>query len=122
MAEKREHKFITYKGKEILYIDYRNLVPETFLEAITQAHSFLMNSGKKDILELVDITGSFANDKVMEELKRTALESKPLIKKRAAVGITGVKKILLNVVNNFTKEKIIPFNTVEDALEYLASD
>jgi len=122
MADKREHKFITYKGKEILYVDYRNLIPETFLEVIPQAHHFIMNSGKKDILELVDITGSFGNDKVMEELKRTALESQALIKKRAVVGVTGVKKILLNALSNFTKEKILAFNTVEEALEYLSGD
>ena len=117
-----EHLFIQHKGKEILYTDYTNLTHDTFLDVIKKAHQLILTSGKKDILQVVDLTNSFGDDKVMDELKRTAKESKAYIKKRAIVGVVGIKKVLLGVVNNFSNEKIVPFKTVEEAKDWLAQD
>lgn len=39
--------------------------------------------------------------------------------KTAVLGITGVKKILLNVVNKLTNVNAKPFSNIEDAKDYL---
>lgn len=46
------------------------------------------------------------------------------ISKRAVLGITGIKKILLAGYNKVSGKgvKAIPFDTKEEALEYLVSD
>ena len=39
--------------------------------------------------------------------------------KSAVLGVTGIKKILLNGYNMIVKNKLEPFDTKEEALEYL---
>jgi hypothetical protein len=39
--------------------------------------------------------------------------------KNTALGINGVKKILLSAYNITVKNKLIPFDTKEEALEFL---
>ena len=41
--------------------------------------------------------------------------------KNAAIGVSGIKKILLQAYNLVVKDKLLPFNTKEEALEYLIS-
>ncbi len=42
-----------------------------------------------------------------------------LFSKTAVLGITGVKKILLNVVNKLTSVNAKPFTDIESAKDYL---
>ena len=37
----------------------------------------------------------------------------------AAIGVSGLKKILLQGYNLVVKDKIVPFNTMDEALNYL---
>ena len=53
-------KWITYKGKEILLDDYSNIMPEQFAPLIQQITNLTFQSGKKDILLNVDVTGAFS--------------------------------------------------------------
>ena len=40
--------------------------------------------------------------------------------KNTAIGVAGMKKVLLQAYNAVVKDKIIPFDTKEEALDYLA--
>ena len=112
-------KWITYKGKEILLDDYSNIMPEQFAPLIQQITNLTFQSGKKDILLNVDVTGAFANKEAINAFSESGKKSKILLKKTAVVGITGVKKILLNIVNKFTGLSAKPVSTLEAAKEWL---
>jgi hypothetical protein len=118
-------QFIEFKGKEIYYVDYSGIkTNEDFLTVIRQTNTFrekIKAEGKKDLLLLVDITGSFVYGEVLSEIKKAGKITKEITSKEAVVGITGGKKILLNIVKSFSNMNIKVFDTVEDAKEWLAN-
>jgi len=114
-------KWIEYKGKDILDYDYTNLQGDEFVETIKVLTDHLMNIGKEDILLLLDLTNSFTNKAVVNAFTEAGKRVRPVVKKTAVLGITGVKKVLLNVVNKLSSIDANPFSTKEDAKEWLIS-
>ncbi len=120
IIEKRT-KWIDYKGKEILLDDYTNLQGEELVETIEVLTNHLMNSGKKEILLLIDLNNSYTNKEVVNAFTEAGKRVRPVVKRTAVLGITGVKKILLNVVNKLSSIDANPFSTEEDAKDWLIS-
>jgi hypothetical protein len=119
-------RFLNHKGKSIYYVDYSNIgTKEEFLEIIKQTHAFreiVKAEGKRDQLMLVDVTGSFIYGEILEEIKVGGKETREIISKQAVVGITGSKKVLLNIFNKVTQMEMKVFGTVEDALNWLVTE
>jgi hypothetical protein len=118
-------KFIEHKGKQIYYVDYSGIkTNEEFMATIKQTNSFrekVKADGISDLLMLVDISGSFVYGEVLEEIKKAGKLTKELIAKEAVVGITGSKRILLKIVQTFTKLDFKVFDTLEEAKDWLVS-
>ena len=71
---------------------------------------------------LLDVRGAFNDPEVMEKFKyygKTVFKGRS--RKRAVIGITGAKKLLLRGYSLFTNTDVSTFDTIEDAKEYLAS-
>ena len=113
--------FITHQGKELLLVDFANLKADQFIQAIGEAKKFLLGLGKKDLLVLYDVSNSRVSPEVVDTLKEAAKATHPFIKRRAVVGISGLQRVILNAVNVFTGEDIRPFETPEQAKDWLAS-
>ena len=88
---------------------------------VHKAAQMIVDSGKNDVLSLSDVTGCFFNNEIMEVLKEQSKISMPLTKKAAVVGITGIKKILLNAVNAVNANARKPFDTIEEAKDWLVA-
>jgi hypothetical protein len=118
--------FVEYGGKQIYYVDYSNIkTNDEFLAIIKQTNAFrekVKAEGKRNLLMLVDITGSFVYGEVLEEIKKAGKFTKELTAKEAVVGITGGKKILLKIVQTLTNMNLKVFNTVNEAKDWLVSD
>jgi hypothetical protein len=118
-------KFVEYKGKQIYYVDYSNIkTNDEFLAIIKQTNAFrekVKAEGKRDLLMLVDVTGSFVYGEVLEEIKKAGKFTKEITAKEAVVGITGGKKILLKIVQSITNMNFKVFDKVEDAQDWLVS-
>jgi hypothetical protein len=94
-------------------------MPEQFPPLIEKITELTFKSGKKDILLIVDVTGAYANKEAVSAFSESGKKSKVLLKKTAVVGITGVKKIFLNIVNKFTNLGVKPLPSIEEAKEWL---
>jgi hypothetical protein len=112
-------EWVEYKGKKILYIEYKNLSPEQMLNQIKEATKILVATNSKENLTLTDMTGSFVNDEFLELAKEQGKISLSVTKKAAIVGVTGIKKLLLNVVNTVSPLSRKPFDNIDDAKEWL---
>ena len=119
---KKRQSWITYQGKEILYNDYRNLHGSNFPAMIHAILKLNLELGKSDILGLIDVRGSYASKEVVNAFNLAGKTLKPMSKKTAVLGITGLKKILLNVVNKFSNIGAKPFDSIEEAKEWLVKN
>jgi hypothetical protein len=118
-------QFIEYKGQSIYYVDYSNIKSnDEFMSVIKQSNSFrekVKSEGKKELLMLVDISGSFVYGDVLTEIKKAGKITKELTLKEAVVGISGGKKILLRIVQSFTNMNLKAFDSIDEAKDWLVS-
>jgi hypothetical protein len=118
-------KYILYKGKTILYVDYSNMTGEQTKEAMAllDDEAAEVRTWTQKGLFLTDFRNSKANSEFIaygKKLGKEVFAEKVL--KSACIGITGVQSILLQAYNSFTRDKIIPFATEEEAKEWLIKD
>ena len=77
---------ILHKGKTIYFNDWRNLKnPKDFEPKIKEANDntkLLINLGKKDVLTLTDITGSYTFGETVQWIKDAAKLAKPITDQR----------------------------------------
>lgn len=114
-------KWINYKGKKIISIDYTNLSGDEMLKYIDFNTEFYTNLDETDLLTLVDFTNAFGSKTNLDALKKSGATNKHKMKKTAVLGITGVKKIFLNVINSLINLGAKSFKNEEDALEWLVA-
>jgi len=122
MSEKRIYP-IWHKGEKIYFTDWSGLInEEEALAAIEATTSFIEKNNEYNLLELIDVSNSYATPAVLLKLKKAANRSKPFSKKKAVVGITGSKKVLLMAVNRFIDGSIKGFENLEEAKDWLVND
>jgi hypothetical protein len=120
-------KKILYKGKTIYYSDYRNMTVNQEMQGMANldemAEIARTWTEKSPVLVLSDFRNSKATPAFMAHAKKLAKEVFSKVDhKGAAIGITGVKNILLQAYNVFKKDKLVPFATEEEAKEWLIKD
>ena len=114
--------WIDHKGQKIFLIDYSGIkLEKEMIELVNKAPSYLQDvkPGEK-LLMLVDLNNCYTTPGFLEaskKLEKGFLDQFKL--KRAVLGITGPKAVLLKGYNLFTSQKLEPFATKEEALAYL---
>lgn len=114
-------RWIEHKGKKIIYNDFSKINTNDVIKVVRQFEQIIMaNKDKEEILVLSNMTGAHVFGESYEEIKRITKVVRPYIKKRAVVGIMGVKSILYKAVNIFAKGTPTKmFDTIEEAKDYL---
>ena len=115
---------IQHKGIEVHYFDYRGLSSikeDEFINTIHEATEVFLGWGT-DQLALVDMREAYTSSNIMKVWREASKTSSPLIKRSAILGISGSKAILLKGINLFSKLDVKPFNTKEEALDWLVKD
>ena len=114
--------YINYKGNEILYIDYSQCkTVEDSLNVLDLVKEEVLKT-KGSMLTLHNFNGAFGSSAYMKKADEYAKKYfNQKTAKNAVLGIEGLKKILLLGHNTVSKNKLIPFSTREEALEYLVS-
>ena len=114
---------IWHNGKKIFFTNWSNLLDvDKALKVIEETVSFIERNEEYDLLEILDVRGSYASPKVLLALKDAGKRTKAFSKKKAMVGIKGSKRVLLMAVNRFIDGSIKGFENIEDAKEWLSSD
>ena len=111
---------ITYKGSEIIYVDYRGKSEDEMLEVAASLKEYLL-SDPGEHLRLVNISDTPATRKFTAYIREMGKQTKDIPVKGAIVGITGAKKVLLSGYNRLLGGAMRPFDDEETAKEYLVS-
>jgi hypothetical protein len=112
--------FIQHKGKKILYADYSNCkTPQETIQVLEQTRNAYLGNNEM-FLALNNFSNAPSNTEYMELAKKYAKEyfdNRNI--KEACFGLSGIKSILLSAYNLVVKNKVLNFNTKEEALDYL---
>ena len=117
-------KWIEHKGKSILLIEYSGvdmLDLEGEIHENELATIELGKSGKTDLLFLTDVTSVHIDLAAVNAFKAATQAMEPYTKGSAVVGVHGIRRILLDAVNRFSKIETKAFDTLDQAKEWLVS-
>ena len=124
MLVKNKFDLIYHNNKEIIHINYQGLTEEQGIQYTKDFTSYIMEYGKNNtgtILVLVDMRNYTVTSKHMEVSKQEGKITGNLFpdNKTAVLGVTGIRNVLLKSYNFITGNKMNPFNSEEEALEWL---
>ena len=115
---------ITHKGKNIVFISFEDYdTKEKMVQSTYDLRDYVLAQPEGHVLVLMDSTHAKGSREFMAAAKESRLEvRKTKNTSSAAIGISGVKMVLLKGYNAIVKSgATVPFNTKEEALDYLVS-
>jgi hypothetical protein len=114
-------RFIKHKGRDIICIDISNSKSEEEnIEVLQKAREFIDVQAPKSALLLTDVTNAHYGPRGAEAMKAYSKANTPFVKASAVVGVTGIKRVIYQAIVKMTGRHIATFDTVEQALDWLA--
>lgn len=115
-------RIIEHKGKKIILQNARNCSVSEGLKVMDEGRAIIRSQEPKSVLSLVDVRGADFNQSTAESLKEYAKGNGQYTKKSAAVGISGLKKIIFKAMIKFSGRDIKLLDDLEEAKEYLVKE
>jgi hypothetical protein len=112
-------RFITHKGKQVLFLDYRNATEAQALALVQQRRVVVSEQPKGSLLTVADLTGAVFTKKVVEEIKAATVLDRPFVRRAALVGVETAPKGLIDAVSIFSHREWAQFKTMEEALDWV---
>ncbi len=114
-------EYLMHKGAQILVLDvsHSHSVEEN-LAAFHQAREIILKQPPKSVKLLTDVTRAHYTPQAMDTLKEFSKSITPHIMASAVVGISGIKRILVQSLIKISGRKIETFEDREKALDWLA--
>ena len=114
-------RFITYRGRRILFMDYSELQdPEEILRLIENVKEIVAQQPENSVLGLVYVRGANITNTVKEAMKHGSLQNKPYVRATAVVGMSPVQRLVYEAVRLFSKrENFCAFDDLAPAKEWL---
>jgi hypothetical protein len=115
-------RFITHKGKKILFVDCSNCSPEEVAKISAMVPTYVTAQPRGSVLLLGDFTGARFNRKTIERLKQDTVFDRPHLKRSAWVGTENLPKVFYENIKVFSQRDLPTFKTREEALDWLVSE
>ena len=114
--------WMDYKGKKILYVDHRgSKSQDELLQTLELQEKYCRESPDK-LLILYDYRDVYVDPKFMERAKKLGKEVLNAKTERSAIlGVTGIRKILLDADIKFSGDNVVIFDSEPKAKEYLVN-
>ena len=117
---------INHQGKKIIFVDYSALrKKQEMIDGALEAKAYFLNMPEKNILVLFDYTNTYLSSEFVKVAKESREELYKIKTFRsAALGVTGIKKILAKGYNALRSkgEGVQLFDNKSEALNYLVAD
>lgn len=112
--------FIDYKGKQMLFMDFRNCISEEVVRVIKEARGIIDSKEPGSLLTLVDMTNAAFNKTVVQKLQEFVTANQPYVKAAALVGMSDLQKIIVDMLKKVSHRELAIFTTLDEAKDYLA--
>lgn len=113
---------VRHRGVPVLVVDYSGISdPDEAIRLIRASAEHIQAEPLDSVRVIVDVSGMRFNPTVAQEMKAAAVGNKPHMKAAAAVGLSGVMKVILRGVMAAMRQDVPVFDTREEALDRVAS-
>lgn len=113
--------FESFQGKQIFFINFRDADTAAGLKTIGEARAQISRCSPGSVLTLTDVTNAHYDDTVTTALKGLAAANKPFVKAAAVVGVTGLRKVIFNMIIMVTGRKMSLFDSLDAAKKWLVT-
>lgn len=114
-------RFITFKGKKMLMEDFTKMTPgANFTRLLKKARSVIASEPAQSVLAIFDATDCSFNSETLAQVKEFTKANTPFIKQSAVVGMNGLLQVALSAVSKYSSRDFQTFNSIEEAMEFLA--
>lgn len=111
---------IQHKGKDIYYLDFSERMNRTeIVDEIEDVKKYVITQPLGSVLFLTNVSNTAYNGDVAEAFRLLAEHNKPYARASAVVGITGLKKFTFEMIIKLTGRKIVVFDDIEKAKDWL---
>ncbi|HCW06105.1 MAG TPA: hypothetical protein DGG95_01925 [Cytophagales bacterium] len=112
---------LVINNKEIIIIDYSDSNEDQMIDILTETRKVVREENKPARILAIFNSRSFLTPKVMQVFNSDRL-GRSLLERQAAIGVSSIKKWIIDGHNTFHNNTIKVFETKEDALDFLAGD
>ena len=112
---------VEQQGKAVVLIDLSGCPAAEVASLLVQGRAMIATCAPKTALTLTDVTDARFDDAATHEARTNAEQNAPYVRAAALVGVTGLKKIVYNVVTRMTGRDYKVFATREEALRWLVA-
>ena len=110
-----------YKGKRIFIGNYEHLTLEEYRAEAAEVEKEMLKQPPDSVLLLVETAGLIMSPEALSLTKGLTKRTQPNVHKTAILGITGARRALLEIVVKFSGMKVVPFDDIQKARDWLVS-
>jgi hypothetical protein len=117
-------RWIMHQGKRIMVADYTSFAIDLpALQAeINAVDDLICQEPDDSVLLVVDVNQTTATVEVVEIFKQSSARTTRHLKKVAVVGVSGLRRMLLDVVSRFSGQEMTVFDNLEAAKNWLVEE
>lgn len=121
MTSSPRTRFIDHQGRAIVLMDFSHILDEgEARRAIAEAKAFVASQPlARNLLTLVDGTGSQCTAAIVERLRDLAKHNEPWVLAGSVVGVNPILRVFLRIILTFTGRKLAAFRTRDQAKAWL---
>jgi len=113
--------FIEHNGARILSLDVSHShSAEENIEAFQEAQAIIVKQPPKSVRLLTDVTKAHYTAQAVDAMKQFSQAVTPYVLASAAVGVSGIKRVVLQSLIKLSGRHIEMFSEREKALDWLA--
>lgn len=113
--------WITREGKRIIYTDFRDCASEAEMVAIFDKAVEMVMASPEPVLTMNNFEGVNVSSAFLSRLRTRGVAYQHKVKAKAVLGVTGIKRTLINTYSVLTGIDSRAFATEAEAIAYLVS-
>lgn len=111
--------WIEHGDERVLMVDYSGMASHDIVAFASEVGSVYAGLPESGARVLVITSGATADAQALDALKAAVMRLKGKEVRAACIGVRGLQRLLLNALNLFTSVQFVPFDTREEALDWL---
>ena len=114
-------QFVEHRGTRLLHLNLAGAKAADVIQLVKDATPVIAAHPERSVRTLTDVTDLSFNSEATVALKQFTMHNKPYVIAGAVVGVTGLKQIIYNSIVKLTGRKIMAFDTIDQAKNWLVS-